>query len=62
MEEPFAQLSERMFSDTDREVIYRLIRSRRDVRQFAPDPIPTDALLWLAIGLCVAPVLAAEVD
>src|ERR687887_643629 len=45
MQEPLAQLIERTFSAADREVIYRLMRSRRDIRQFAPDPIPTDALL-----------------
>lgn len=32
------------FSASDREVIYRLIRSRRDIRQFAPDPIPPQTL------------------
>jgi 5,6-dimethylbenzimidazole synthase len=32
------------FSAADREVIYRLIRSRRDVRRFAPDPIPPETL------------------
>ncbi|HYY15849.1 MAG TPA: 5,6-dimethylbenzimidazole synthase [Gammaproteobacteria bacterium] len=45
MREPLAQLIERTFSAADREVIYRLMRSRRDIHQFAPDPIPTDALL-----------------
>lgn len=44
MQEPLAQSSERTFSTADREVIYRLIRSRRDVRQFAPVGIPTDVL------------------
>jgi 5,6-dimethylbenzimidazole synthase len=44
MQEPVAQRIERTFSAADREVIYRLMRSRRDIRQFAPDPIPTDAL------------------
>lgn len=49
MQEPFAQLIERTFSAADREVIYRLMRSRRDIRQFAPDPIPTDAL-WRVLN------------
>jgi 5,6-dimethylbenzimidazole synthase len=44
MAERLAALMERTFSATDREVIYRLIRSRRDIRQFAPDPIPAELL------------------
>jgi len=55
MEEPFAHLSERSFSDADRDVVYRLIRIRRDVRQFAPDPIPTDALLRILSAAHFAP-------
>jgi 5,6-dimethylbenzimidazole synthase len=45
MTERFVDLMDRTFSATEREVIYRLIRSRRDVRQFAPDPIPPETLL-----------------
>ena len=45
MVERFVDLMDRTFSATEREAIYRLIRSRRDVRQFAPDPIPPDTLL-----------------
>jgi 5,6-dimethylbenzimidazole synthase len=45
MTERFVDLMDRTFSATEREVIYRLIRSRRDVRQFAPDPIPPEALV-----------------
>jgi 5,6-dimethylbenzimidazole synthase len=45
MIERFADLMDRTFSAAEREVIYRLIRSRRDIRQFAPDPIPPEALL-----------------
>ena len=45
MTERFVDLMDRTFSATEREVIYRLIRSRRDIRQFAPDPIPPEALL-----------------
>jgi 5,6-dimethylbenzimidazole synthase len=44
MTERLVDLMDRTFSATEREVIYRLIRSRRDIRQFAPDPIPPDAL------------------
>jgi 5,6-dimethylbenzimidazole synthase len=45
MTERFVDLMDRTFSATEREVIYRLIRSRRDIRQFAPDPIPPETLL-----------------
>jgi 5,6-dimethylbenzimidazole synthase len=45
MTERFADLMDRTFSAAEREVIYRLIRSRRDIRQFAPDPIPPETLL-----------------
>jgi 5,6-dimethylbenzimidazole synthase len=44
MTERLVDLMDRTFSATEREVIYRLIRSRRDIRQFAPDPIPPEAL------------------
>jgi 5,6-dimethylbenzimidazole synthase len=44
MAERFGDVMERDFSTTEREVIYRLIRSRRDIRQFAPDPIPPQTL------------------
>jgi 5,6-dimethylbenzimidazole synthase len=45
MVERFVDLMDRTFSATEREAIYRLIRSRRDIRQFAPDPIPPETLL-----------------
>jgi 5,6-dimethylbenzimidazole synthase len=45
MTERFADLMDRTFSAAEREVIYRLIRSRRDIREFAPDPIPPETLL-----------------
>ena len=32
------------FSDAEREAVYRAIHTRRDIRQFRPDPIPEDAL------------------
>jgi 5,6-dimethylbenzimidazole synthase len=44
MAERFVELMAHTFSAADREVIYRLIRSRRDIRQFAPDPIPPETL------------------
>jgi hypothetical protein len=45
MTKRFVVLMDRTFSATERGVIYRLIRSRRDMRQFAPDPIPPEMLL-----------------
>jgi len=42
--ERFVELMDRTFSATERETIYRLIRSRRDIRQFASDPIPPAVL------------------
>ena len=45
MAERFVDLMDRTFSATERETIYRLIRSRRDIRQFAPDPVPPETLL-----------------
>jgi 5,6-dimethylbenzimidazole synthase len=44
MHEPLAQLLERTFSATEREVIYRLIRGCGQVRHFAADPIPMETL------------------
>jgi 5,6-dimethylbenzimidazole synthase len=44
MREPLAQLLERTFSATEREVIYRLIRGRGEIRRFATDPIPMETL------------------
>jgi 5,6-dimethylbenzimidazole synthase len=32
------------FTETEREAIYRVMRSRRDVRQFRPDPVPEEVL------------------
>jgi 5,6-dimethylbenzimidazole synthase len=49
MVERLAELMERTFSAMEREVIYRLIRSRRDIRRFAPDPIPAE-VLWRILG------------
>jgi hypothetical protein len=44
MQEPFAQLLERTFSNAKHIVIYRLIRSLQPVRHSAADPLPTDTL------------------
>lgn len=32
------------FSEAEREVIYRVMRARRDVREFRPDPVPFEVL------------------
>jgi 5,6-dimethylbenzimidazole synthase len=32
------------FSEAERQVIYRVMRSRRDVREFRPDPVPFEVL------------------
>jgi 5,6-dimethylbenzimidazole synthase len=32
------------FSEAEREAIYRVMRARRDVRQFRPDPVPFEVL------------------
>lgn len=32
------------FSDVEREAIYRVMRARRDVREFRPDPVPFEVL------------------
>jgi hypothetical protein len=45
MTERFGALMDRTFSAAERGVIYRLIRSRRDIRQFVPDPIALETLL-----------------
>jgi hypothetical protein len=45
MTERFVDLMDRTFSATERGVINRPIRSRRDIRQFVPDPIPPETLL-----------------
>ena len=43
--ERLVDLMDRTFSATERETLYRLIRSRRAIPQFAPDPIPPAVLL-----------------
>jgi 5,6-dimethylbenzimidazole synthase len=35
---------DRPFSDAERDAVYRVMRSRRDVREFRPDPVPDDVL------------------
>ena len=32
------------FSETEREALYKVMRSRRDIRQFTSQPIPEDVL------------------
>src|SRR5262245_17521349 len=44
MREPLAQLLQRTFSAAEREVIYRLVRVRGQVRHFTTDPIPRETL------------------
>ncbi len=55
MQEPFPQRIEWTFSAEDREAVYRVIRSRRDVRQFAPDPIPAETLRRILAAAHYAP-------
>jgi 5,6-dimethylbenzimidazole synthase len=37
-------MSQEPFSQPERETLYRVIRARRDVRHFRPDPVPPDVL------------------
>ena len=55
MREPLAQLLERTFSTTEREVIYRLIRGCGQVRHFATDPIPRESLQRILHAVLDAP-------
>ena len=32
------------FSDTDRDALYRIMRTRRDIRHFVPTPLPPDVV------------------
>jgi 5,6-dimethylbenzimidazole synthase len=43
------------FSDTDREALYRVIGSRRDVRAFRRDPVPADVLERILLAAHQAP-------
>src|SRR5262249_45069693 len=43
------------FSEAERAAIYRVIRARRDVRRFRPDPIPPDVLQRLLGAAAQAP-------
>src|SRR5262249_14677998 len=36
--------SNAMFSDEERDALYRIMRSRRDIRQFSSTPLPGDVL------------------
>src|SRR5579885_3489332 len=33
-----------VFSEAEREAIYRVMRARRDVREFRPDPVPFEVI------------------
>jgi 5,6-dimethylbenzimidazole synthase len=59
MREPFAQLLERTFSATEREVIYRLIRSCGQVRRFTAEPIPRETLQRIFDAALDAPFVGA---
>ena len=48
-------LVEDEFSSGDREVLYRVIERRRDVRAFRPDPIPSETLYRLLSAAHHAP-------
>jgi 5,6-dimethylbenzimidazole synthase len=39
-----SKLDKDAFSEAEREVIYRVMRGRRDVREFRPDPVPFEVL------------------
>jgi 5,6-dimethylbenzimidazole synthase len=43
------------FSAGERDVVYRVIQARRDVRHFAPDPIPGDVLVRVLEAAHLAP-------
>jgi 5,6-dimethylbenzimidazole synthase len=43
------------FSAGDREVLYRVIERRRDVRAFRPDPIPSETLYRILTAAHHAP-------
>lgn len=44
-----------LFSDKDREAIYRVMRARRDIRRFSSIPIPPDRLLRILQAAHFAP-------
>jgi 5,6-dimethylbenzimidazole synthase len=48
-------VAEAHFSQPDREALQRIIRARRDVRHFRPDPIPADVLRRVLEAAHLAP-------
>lgn len=48
-------MSQDAFSRQEQESLYRLIRSRRDVRHFRPDPVPDDLLRRILEAAHLAP-------
>src|SRR5262249_11442406 len=43
------------FSATDMDAVYRVMRARRDVRNFRSDPVPDDALRRILVATHQAP-------
>lgn len=43
------------FSKGDRDTLYRVMRARRDIRHFSPQPIPTEVLLAILEAAHLAP-------
>ena len=43
------------YSDDARETVYRVMRERRDIRRFRPDPVPDDVLLRILTAAHSAP-------
>jgi 5,6-dimethylbenzimidazole synthase len=50
-----AEDQDRPFSQAERDGIYRVMRNRRDVRQFRPDPVPDDVLRRILAMAHLAP-------
>ncbi len=48
-------MSQDEFSEQDRDALYRVIRARRDVRQFRPDPVPPPVLCRILEAAHLAP-------
>lgn len=50
-----AAMSKHAYSDADREAVYRVIRERRDMRHFLPDPVDPDTLKRILQAAHLAP-------
>src|SRR5262249_37417194 len=50
-----ADMTEDRFTDDERAAIYRLLRARRDVRHFRPDPVPDAGLRRMLEAAPLAP-------